>query len=324
MLTGLIVSGVAAYDLAPSQQFSDWSAPANLGATINSSSNEYSPAISRDGRVLYFGSDRPGGFGGIDIWVARRASVRHPWGVPMNLGPHINTHVNDWFPNLSRDGHWMFLASNRPEGFGGLDIWVSWRADTRDDFGWQPPVNLGAGVNSAAAEASPYYLEKRGRWFPELFFSSNRPTGLGAFDNYVSAFASDHDGDHKDNDDHADDDSDGERHDRSFRPAALVFELSTPQVDGSPTLRADGLEIFFDSNRPDPLGTRDLWTSTRKTTLDAWSTPVNLGETVNSLFQDHHMAISFDGQTLFFGSNRPGGVGGLDLYLITRTKRREP
>jgi hypothetical protein len=80
VLTGLIVLGVAAYDLAASQRFSEWSAPVNLGPTINSSSNDYSPAISRNGRVLYFGSDRPGGFGGIDIWVARRASVRPPLG----------------------------------------------------------------------------------------------------------------------------------------------------------------------------------------------------------------------------------------------------
>jgi hypothetical protein len=231
--------------------------------------------------------------------------------MPLNLGPNINTTHNDWFPNLSRDGHWLFLSSNRPEGFGGLDIWVSWRADTRDDFGWQPPVNLGSGVNSAAVEAAAHFFENRGRGVPELFFTSGRLTGLGDFDTYVGAFASeDHDGDRQ------------RKHDGSFRPAALVFELSSAQRDGNPNLRDDGLEIFFYSNRPGSLGGTDLWTSTRKTTLDAWSTPVNMGATVNSVLEDHHTAISFDGRTLFFGSSRAGGFGGVDLYMTTRTRLR--
>ena len=305
-LTALVVLGLAAYSPATAQQFSEWSEPVNLGPTINSAFADFGSAISKNGLSLYFSSDRPGGFGGNDIWVSQRASVNDPWGPPENLGPEINTGAGEFLPNFSRDGHLMFFSSNRPGGFGDYDIWVSWRADTQDDFGWQAPVNLGAGVNSAAFDAAPHYFENRGRGVPELFFTSGRPGGLGDLDTYVSALASD----------------------GSFRPAVLVFELSSPQRDARPNLRHNGLEIFFYSNRPgsvpsvDGLPSLDLWVSTRETTLDAWSTPVNLGDTVNSAFDDQHPAISSDGQTLFFNSTRPGGLGGSDLYMTTRTKLR--
>jgi WD40-like Beta Propeller Repeat len=324
-LTALVVLGLAVYSPATAQQFSEWSDPVNLGPTINSSFADFGSAISKNGLSLYFSSDRPGGFGGNDIWVSQRASVNDPWGLPVNLGPEINTGSGEFLPNFSRDGHLMFFSSNRPGGLGDFDIWVSWRAHTQDDFGWQAPVNLGAGVNSAAFDAAPHYFKNRGRGVPLLFFTSSRPGGLGDLDTYVSAFASeDLDGyidihDEKDSNDYRD----VERVDKgSFRPAALVFELSSPQRDARPNLRHNGLEIFFYSDRPGSVGSFDLWVATRETTLDAWSTPVNLGDTVNSAFADQHPAVSSNGQTLFFNSNRPDGFGGLDLYMTTRTKLR--
>ena len=66
----------------------------------------------------------------------------------MNLGTIINTEANERSPALSRDGHYLFFATTRAGGSGGFDIWVSWRHDTRDDFGWQTPVNLGTQFNS--------------------------------------------------------------------------------------------------------------------------------------------------------------------------------
>jgi hypothetical protein len=100
-----------------------------------------------------------------------------------------------------------------------------------------------------------------------------------------------------------------------------VFELGSPQTDARPNLRDDGREIFFYSNRPDSIGgSLDLWTSTRETCLDAWSTPVNLGGTVNSASSEQHPTLSCDGETLIFSSNRPGGFGLSDLYMTTRTK----
>src|SRR5262245_35741266 len=126
-LTALVVLGLAAYYASADPEFSEWSAPVNLGPTINSPFTEAGPAISKNGLSLYFYSNRPGGFGSNDIWVSQRASLDAPWGEPVNLGPNINTSDGEITPSLSRDGHWLFVAGNRPGGFGDSDIWASWR-----------------------------------------------------------------------------------------------------------------------------------------------------------------------------------------------------
>jgi hypothetical protein len=215
----------------------------------------------------------------------------------------INTAANDAVPSLSRDGHWLFFASNRPGGFGDNDIWASWREHTHDDFGWEPPFNLGVGINSAFFDAGASYFENDEGGAPFLFFTSNRPGGLGGpgtFDIYVSQLWPV----------------------GSFGPATLVPELSSAASDQRPSVRFDGLEVFFFSNRPGSLG-NDLWVSTRKSLFDPWSIPDNLGPAVNSESNDQQPHIAADRQTLFFATDQPGGFGGLDLYVTTRT-RNEP
>jgi hypothetical protein len=89
-------------------QFSSWSAPVNLGKTVNSSDSDSDSFISEDGRSLYYNSTRPGGYGGLDIWGSQRASADDPWGAPQNLGHTINTSDNEQTPTLSLDGHWLY------------------------------------------------------------------------------------------------------------------------------------------------------------------------------------------------------------------------
>src|SRR6266853_4985323 len=126
---------------APTVGFSDWSTPVNVGSIVNSASTEQGPAFSADGLSLYFYSGRSGGVGSDDIWVSQRASVSDAWGVPVNLGPTINSTSRDYVPAFSSDGHWMYFASDRPGGFGpGLpatptaDLYQSYRADIHNDF----------------------------------------------------------------------------------------------------------------------------------------------------------------------------------------------
>ncbi len=301
-------------------QFSGWSAPVNLGATVNSPTGDFFPFISRDGLSLYFTSATCGsnpfpgcrpGFGGWDIYVSQRTSVDEPWGPVQNLGPNINTPYNEGAPSLSADGHLMYFASDRPGGFGGNDIYVSRRHNKRDDFGWQPPENLGSGVNSNANEASPEIFEDETTGVITLYFDSNRVGGPGPFTD---------DGNGNGNDIYAS----ILQPDETFGPATLIAELSTPFLDRQPTIRRDGLEMFLASNRPGTLGGLDLWVSTRASTSDPWSTPVNLGSVVNSVGPDAGPALSFDGTTLCFQSNRPGGLGAFDLYVTTRTKLKGP
>ena len=297
-LVGAIVLVSAFTASSRAQRYSDWSAPINLGPTVNSTSMDRGPAISKDGLSLYFTSTRlSGSFGGEDIYVSQRESQDSEWGPPVNLGPIINTTANETVPAFSRDGHLMFFATNRPLGFGGVDIWVSRREHTHDDFGWQPPENLGAGVNSTFTDAGPSYFDNDEVGVPQLYFNSNRLGGPGNL--YVSEQTAD----------------------GSFGAAVLVVELAGDAARAS--IRHDGREIFFTSNRPGSIAnSQDLWVATRETVFDAWSEPINLGSTLNSELVDVQPYISADRETLFFASNRPGG-GPTDLYMSTRTKLSE-
>jgi len=100
-----------------------WGEPVNLGPTVNSSVYDGDQSISADGLSLYFTSTRPGGLGGEDIWVTRRATVSDPWAPPVNLGPPINSSAHDALPNFSADGSTLYFSSRRPGGFGGYDLW---------------------------------------------------------------------------------------------------------------------------------------------------------------------------------------------------------
>jgi hypothetical protein len=298
-LVGAIVLVSAFTASSRAQKYSDWSEPINLGPTVNSTSMDRAPAISKDGLSLYFASNRLDSIGLEDIYVSQRETRDSEWGPAMNLGPIINTTDNEMVPAFSRDGHLMFFASNRqPGSFGGVDIWVSRRENTHDDFGWQPAENLGAGVNSTGQDEGPSYFENDATGVAQLYFSSgmNRPGGAGI---YVSEQGAD----------------------GSFGPAVRVLvSLGTTQ---RPSIRHDGLEIFFNSNRPGSIAnSQDLWVATRETVFDAWSAPINLGSPVNTELVDVHPYISSDRETLFFASNRPGG-GPTDLYMSTRTKLSE-
>lgn len=279
------------------QDFSDWSAPVNLGSVVNSGFNDEGPAISRDGLSLYFTSNRPvGGFGGQDIWIAQRKNKDSPWGMPVNLGPTVNTAADESAPAFTFDEHHMYFVRNRPVG-SGLDIWVSFREDKHDDFGWQAPVNLGAPVNSPSNDAGPGSLNDGNEQI--LFFTSNRPGGPGGPDIFASV----------------------RQADGSFGTPVRVAELNSAAQDARAAVRHDGRELFFFSNRAaGSQGLTDLWTSSRKNRKEPWSTPVNLGSTVNSSADEVQPAISHDATTLFFASNRPTGSGLLDLYMITRQK----
>ena len=309
---GALLLGLACPLPSDAQQFSDWSAPVNLGPVVNTSFNDNHMAVSKDGLHLYFTSDRPGGFGGADIWVTRRASLEDNWEPPINLGPNINSGSNDGAPSFSNDGHLLFFHSARPGGCGLADLYVSHRKDKFDDFGWEPAMNLDlfgrdpqaplvCTVNSSSFDNGPsYFQDETGKTL--LYFTSTRPGGLGDYDIYVTTLQAD----------------------GTWGFATLVPELSSSYRDTRTAIRRrDGLEMILSTERPGGLG-RDLWVSTRATTQDLWSAPVNLGPTVNSTALDGAPALSWDGTTLFFFSDRPGGLGGMDLYMSTRTKLTGP
>ena len=267
------------------------------------------------------------------------------WSVPVNLGPTVNSPFADNVPDLSRHGLSLYFSSSRPGGSGASDLWVSRRASVDDS--WGVPENLGTTVNSSAGDLGPS-VSPDGHY---LFFTSNRPGGLGLNDIWVSWRAAVHD-------DFAweapvnlgssingpDFEAGSELRLPEFYfvrgPAGTAFDIYMSAVKGQtfespqpvvelnsdandlrPSVRFDRREILLSSNRSGGLGADDIWVSTRRSVAEPWTTPVNLGPVINTPFTDTQPSLSEDGTELYFTSNRPGGSGLVDLYVSTRRKR---
>src|SRR5262249_1307828 len=101
-----------------------FSVVSNLGPAVNSSAIDVRPTISADGLTLCFASDRAGTFGALDLWVTIRPTTSSPFGTPVNLGPAVNSQVDDLRPDPSPDGATLFFMSRRDGGFGFFDLWI--------------------------------------------------------------------------------------------------------------------------------------------------------------------------------------------------------
>ena len=154
----------------------DWGEPYNVGKPVNSEYWESQPAISPDGRTLYFISNRPGGSGGYDIWKSTITDDAK-WGPAINLGPEINTPYDENTPFLHADGKTLYFSSDGWPGFGNKDIYYS-RMDDNDKF--QKPINLGYPINSFENE-SGLIVSADGNLG---MFSSNLKDGFGGQDIY--------------------------------------------------------------------------------------------------------------------------------------------
>jgi len=302
---------------ASAQRFSEWSAPVNVGPPVDTVGTEFQPFISKDGLSLYFIRLEGDVLGGPqDIWLAKRNVLTDPWGTPQKLGPAINSTAADASPFVTIDGHWMYFTSARSGGFGRNDIYVARRHDQREDFptdpsgGWMPAFNVGSGVNASSRDGAPCLFEDEQAGATILYFNSDRPGGLGGQDIYASTL----------------------QPDGNFGAAVLVDELSSASNDTFPDVSRDGLTMFFVSDRPGSIPdldtgnpSEDLWVSTRASTLDHWSEPVNLGPAVNSPFVDSSPSLSFDGTTLyFFSAYREGNQSDFfDIWMTKRTKLKD-
>lgn len=145
---------------------------------INLSSETYNighPCLTADGKTMYFVSDMPGGYGGTDIWKSQLRSDGN-WGQPVNLGPVINTQLDEMFPSLYSDSLLIF-ASQGHKGYGGLDLYYA-HAEKDGSFG--KPINFGLPINSGADDFSLLYSKELNGGF----FCSDRPGGMGSDDIY--------------------------------------------------------------------------------------------------------------------------------------------
>lgn len=143
---------------------------------INSPSWEPSACLSPDGNTLYFVSDRPGGFGGRDIYKCVKLPTGR-WSKATNLGPTINTSYDEDAPFMHPDGVTMFFSSNGQKTMGGFDIFFTILADS----GWYPPQNMGYPINTTDDDIF-YVMSTDGK---RAYFSSVRPEGKGEKDLYM-------------------------------------------------------------------------------------------------------------------------------------------
>jgi hypothetical protein len=293
----VLISGSGSAQEPP--RFSDWSAPLNIGPFVNTPGFDGCPFVTKDGLDLIFMSNY--GSTSQNLYVSHRETPASPWGNPISLGADINTAAyGEFCPALSISGRYLYFVSDRPGGCGNSDIYVSRRLDKNGFPEWSEPQNLGCQVNSAGIELSPSLFENEDGTVYLYFSSGLRPGGLGFGDIYVSQLQAD----------------------GTFGPASPVFEFNTPFNEIRPKIRArDGLEIFFDRNGPGSMmGSPDLYASTRNCASCPWTPAVNLGPVVNSNSIEGGAALSFDGTELYFMSNRPGGVGDQDIYVVRRSK----
>jgi hypothetical protein len=120
-----------------------WSKTVKLNKNINTKYWESHGYISEDGQQLLFASDRPGGFGGLDLYVSKK--VNGDWGPAVNLGPEINTQFNEDRPFIIKDGKTIFFCSQGHENVGGYDLF---RSDMQSNGLWSNPKNLGYPLNT--------------------------------------------------------------------------------------------------------------------------------------------------------------------------------
>ncbi len=144
-----------------------WSAPQKFEITADTISATGHPAVSPDGKFLYFSSDMPGGYGGKDIW---RIGIDQRRGTLENLGPEINTAGDEMFPYMRTDSVMYFSSDGHP-GFGGLDIFKAWLNSTGQRWSVQ---NMGLPLNSAGDDFGITFGPGENG-----FFSSNRGDGSG-------------------------------------------------------------------------------------------------------------------------------------------------
>ncbi len=153
-----------------------WSEPINLGASLNTDFWESSPSLSPDKNALYFSSNRPGGYGGKDLYVSYR-TPNGKWSAAINMGEKINTKGDELAPFIHADNNTLYFTSNGLDGYGGTDIYVT-RKDTAGN--WGTPENLGYPINTIENEGSLFVASDG----ITAYYASDRADTRGGLDLY--------------------------------------------------------------------------------------------------------------------------------------------
>ena len=151
----------------------NWSAPQKLESPINSRNNETSACLSRDGKTIYFTSDRKGGFGGLDIWKSELLESGE-WGSAINLGPEVNSAFDDESPYFLADGVTMYFSSKGHNSTGGFDVFCT---TLSEEGTWSQPANVGFPINTKDDELN-FKISSDEKF---AFYSSSKDCQKGSY-----------------------------------------------------------------------------------------------------------------------------------------------
>jgi hypothetical protein len=295
-LAGLTLAAVAAAAWASAQKVDTMG---GNSSELNTPALDGCPIQSPDGLSLYLASNRPGGRGGLDIWMATRTSTSAGWGAPQNMGEPVNSAADDFCPTpVGKSGLFFVSREALPGACGQGDIYFTHRSA---GGAWAEPERLlcaPAGPNGELDEQGPSWvaLSSKLRGKRALYFSRSSATPSIPGEIYVSE----------------------RQNGARFGPATPVTALNDATAnDIQPNVRADGLEVVFSSNRSGTLGAQDIWVASRGSLADAWSAPANIGSVVNTSAAESRPSLSRDGSQLLFG-RAPGPEGSSDIFMTTR------
>lgn len=171
-------------DIYVSENINDeWRPIKKLSANVNHPIYwDSQPTVSADGNTIYFASDRPGGYGGIDIYTTQRDVKTGEWGIPKNAGPKVNSGGDEKTPFIHSDSETLYFSSNGHFGFGGYDIFYIRKNEKKE---WIDPENIGSPINTEADDTG-FFVSRDSK--TGYFFSFDegkmRGKGVGRYDLY--------------------------------------------------------------------------------------------------------------------------------------------
>lgn len=256
-------------------------APVNLGDSVNGPRSEYYPSVTVTDSLLVF--TRRTGDQREDFMQSTITNKR--FGKAVLIDGDINIEPLKGAITISQDGEWLLFAGNLSgPGLGGYDIYLSQLTPQ----GWSEPQNLGATVNTEFWESSPALSpDKR-----VLYFSSNRPGGYGGRDLYMSV---------------------QQPNGRWGQAVNMGASVNSAGDELAPFIHADNQTLFYTSDGLPGYGNSDLFVL-RKNDKGEWGAPENLGYPINTIENEGSLAVSADGLTAYYASDRSDSRGNLDLY----------
>ena len=272
----------------------------NLGGAINSAFHDYIPQISPDGGTLYYTRmGHPENLGPEkyhDIWFSK--IVNNKWDASVKMPPPINNTAPNFLYNITPDGNTILLGNSYDEDIYMSEIGVSMSKRLKD--GWSNPVTAVIENLHSQSQFNEFFLAASKK---AMLMSLDRLEGEGGNDIYVSFLKVDN---------------------TWSEPKNIGNIINTANIETSPFLAADNKTLYFSSNGHRGYGDKDIFVSTRlDDTWTAWTTPVNLGDAINSSASENYYSIPASGEHAYFVSQNES-MGGNDIYRIKLPEAIKP